>query len=141
MILCKTKLKKKDNLIFFFFLSWFLFLNPLFFIHWSRNKKVKDKEIKQICFNNIIEILYLLKAFSEHYFFSHDFLCLLMFLTHPSSRVTIPINCRFFSFQTWLTVLTACSDFYFYFIPNSKRCWYIIMIVSNIWKFFTVIWS
>lgn len=66
--MCKAELKKY-NLIFCFMLSSFLFFNlfsvSFLFIALKGIKKMKDKAIKYICFSNIMEILYLLKAFSE----------------------------------------------------------------------------
>lgn len=138
--MCKAELKEY-NLIFCFMLSSFLFFNlfsiSFLFIALKGSKKMKDKAIKYICFSNIMEILYLLKAFSELQWF---FLCLFMFLTHPSSRVTIYFDGTFLSFQTRFTMFIACSDFSLFFFAYSKRCWYIIMFPANIWKLLTVIW-
>ena len=66
--MCKAELKRY-YLIFCFMLSSFLFFNlfsiSFLFITLKGSKKVKDKAIKYICFSNIMEILYPLKAFSE----------------------------------------------------------------------------
>lgn len=58
-----------------------------------------------------MEILYLLKAFSEAMIFMPAYvLDLSFFQGYDPHRLQLV-----FSFQTWLTVLTACSDYYYFF--------------------------
>lgn len=137
-----TKKVQFNLVLYVFFISLFPFLNlfsiSFLFIALKGSKKVKDKAIKYICFTNVMEILYLLKAFSEVQWFFYAYLRSWLFLL-PGLRSTL-MELFFFSFQTWFV---ESSGFWGGFVcligfANSRRCSHLIGILANIWKLLTV---